>query len=305
MIFLVDESGSIEDADFIRMKNFINDVVTALDDNPNLRNPRFALTTFNAEVDTHVILGEPESINGDAFKNVVTNTDHGKGLTCTSGGLRATFRANFGSLDFDGRVLPRDTNLREGVPAVIFLITDGVPTTSPNPDSPNPLYNCNAPDGDCQCTTAQNNLVIPSSGIYAEIKMADTADWPNKVVALGVGPNADSVFLESVSDTYLETTSFDEVALDAMVTEVTSALLLCNAGTPRPSKSPIVEPTGLQPCEISKDCGPDLGGGFTRGKLCRQELKVDICIEGFCLANNCDDPLDFCGEDSCVGGLAI
>jgi hypothetical protein len=147
--------------------------------------------------------------------------------------------------------------------------------------------------GNCQCTTEFNEILIDSTDIYNKIKKADSGDFRNKVVAIGVGAAADPVYLQTVSDSYLGILTFDEIDVEAMAAEVTTTLRCGQMA--RPSFAPT--PSGVQPCTESAECGPNLDWA-TRGQICAWELDTEICIEGFCTENACDNPLDFC-EASC------
>jgi hypothetical protein len=274
-------------------------MVTNLEDNPTLNRPRYALTTFNGAVETHVILGDDISIVGNDFKNVVSDLTHGGGLTCTSGGLRAVFRANFGAVNSFGRVNAANTNLRRGVLTVIYLISDKTPTSSLDPLSSNPSLNCNALEGNCQCTTGFGEILIDSTDIYDEIKKANSRDFPNTVVSIGVGAGVNPTYLDTVSDNYLDIlTGGGGLTVSEMAEEVTTKLL-CGDGTPRPSFAPTV--SGPQPCTDGTDCGPFVEG-VTRGETCLFEFGTDICIEGFCTENACENPLELCKESCVISG---
>jgi hypothetical protein len=104
------------------------------------------------------------------------------------------------------------------------------------------------------------------------------------------------VYLETVSDNYLDILTLGGISFSAMAAEVTRPFI-CNDGTHRPSFAPTV--SGGQECTDGTECGPFLYGWLTRGEICSWELGVDICVEGVCAANECDNPLDFC-ENSCT-----
>jgi uncharacterized protein YegL len=244
----VDESGSIGQTSFNNMKAFINDVVDELETKLS-GDVRYALTMFDQYVDTKFHLGENNySLNPNDFKSFVSSLPKDGGLTCTAGALQGAFSANFGPLLGNGKVDPSNTNLRSGVATVMFVLTDGNPTARPDGTT------CDNPNGDCQCLSGEDPETSPD--VYQAIKASATADFPNKVVALGVGSGVDASFLASMSDQYLDVANFSPASLDAVIDEVTGSIV-CRPGTRSPTKTPVVAPTKW-PTKSPSSCANDL-----------------------------------------------
>jgi hypothetical protein len=198
------------------MQAFINNLVDELETKLS-GDIRYALTMFDQGVDTKFHLGEnSNSLHPNDFKNYIPGLPKDGGLTCTAGALQGAFSANFSPLLGNGKVDPCNTKLIYGVPTVMFVITNGNPTAVPNADT------CNNSNGDCQCLGSANLETSPD--VYAAIKASETADFLNKVVALGVGDGIKASFLQSMSDNYLNVADFTPAKLAAVRAEILTLL---------------------------------------------------------------------------------
>jgi hypothetical protein len=139
--------------------------------------------------------------------------------------LQASFSANFGPLTVEGVVDPANTLLRSGARTVFFLVTDGQPTASTS------LYGCATPTGNCKCSTSG---LLTSTSVFAQIKNAATSEFPNTVIALGVGYEVEESFLKSISDRFFSASEFSVSALNALTDQVANAMS-CHSGTHAPT----------------------------------------------------------------------
>jgi uncharacterized protein YegL len=219
VIFLLDESLSIEAEDFSHMKTFVTKLVTQLE--TQTASVRYGLTMFDDAVRTEIKLGESKSTNAGQFKAHINRLTQHSGLTCTAGALQASFTANFGPLD-GGVVDPSNTRLRGGARTVFLLITDGQPTASTT-------YNgCATASGNCNCGTTG---LLTSTSVFADIKNAGTNDFPNSVIALGVGYQVEEAFLASISDDYFSASKYS--TLNLLSDKIANAVT-CHSGTHAP-----------------------------------------------------------------------
>ena len=103
---------------------------------------------------------------------------------------------------------------------MVFLITDGLPTTAPDPANA-----CTVASGDCECDPDPSKQLLSSLDVYAEIKKANTAQYPNQVVALGFGSQVSEAFLHNVSDTFINTSNFSTSDKEDVVAKITHTVV--------------------------------------------------------------------------------
>lgn len=235
IMFLLDESSSIDAQEFASMVTFINNIVTDIEN--DFKTPettfRYGLTLFSERVRTPVFVGNHQtSSSGPQFLSFLNDIEQASsGLTCTAGGLQAVFGANYRTTDANGLLQDDVTHLRKNVQSVIFLITDGQPTIRPG----NPTV-CAGGDGDCQCMST--NMAVNSASIYDLIKVANTQEYPNRIVALGVGDDVNSEFLDSISDDFFNADEFSAPALEEVREFIKDALTCPDGDSPSPTSAP-------------------------------------------------------------------
>ena len=222
------------------MITFINNVVTDIEN--DFKTPattfRYGLTLFSERVRTPVFVGNHQtSSSGPQFLSFLNDIEQASsGLTCTAGGLQAVFGANYRTTDANGHLQDNVTYLRKNVQSVIFLITDGQPTIRPG----NPTV-CAGGDGDCQCMST--NMAVNSASIYEKIKLANTQVYPNRIVALGVGDDVNSEFLDSISDDFFNADEFSAPALEEVREFIKDALTCPDGEVSSPTSAPTLTPT--------------------------------------------------------------